>query len=100
MRFLLAIAALTLSTQASAVYPDYYELHKCLGKDGFTYWTLPPCAAGDSRLARDSNVDSKKPLAEQIRSAECRFAARLPMTHGRKPDMETAERVPSIAHCQ
>ncbi|GAH92018.1 unnamed protein product [marine sediment metagenome] len=100
MRFLLALAALTLSAQTSAAPPDYYELHKCIGKDGFAYWTVPPCAAGDSRLARDSNVDSRKPLAEQIRSAECRFAARLPMTHARKPNFENAERVPSIEHCQ
>ena len=99
MRALFVLGALVLSMPVGAVHPDIYELYRCQGQDRFEYWTTVPCAPGDQRIARDSNVDARKPLAEQIRGAECRYQVRKDFGKQRLPE-GTADRVPSIAHCQ
>jgi len=97
MKFSLTVA-LFLSAGASTanvLYP--YELHKCQGRDQFTYWTTPPCAAGDRSIAT-SSADPFKPMSEQIRAAECKLQA---LRQSTKNGLATAttSKGPETAHC-
>lgn len=96
MKSIAVLAALT--TNLALTYAQthiQYELHRCEGRDQFTYWTIPPCAPGDKAFAI-SQEDPRKSLAEQIRRAECKFqaATKSPKT---APGQARPER--STAHC-
>jgi hypothetical protein len=91
--------ALAYATTGAAATLEPVELHKCQGRDQFTYWSTPPCAPGDRAIAIAS-PDPRKTLAEQIRTAECKVQALRQLTKDKRPDFTTSARGPDTSHCQ